>query len=91
MPGGSGSHLANNQLNWQWVASTDSRPNRVLNPVSQAKRYAPDGTYVHHRVLELRGVDAPAVHEPWNLAGLDRVALEQHCSGELITVTGHGA
>ncbi|MER5640184.1 deoxyribodipyrimidine photo-lyase [Kitasatospora sp. NPDC002227] len=40
--------LANNQLNWQWVAGTgtDTRPNRVLNPYRQAARYDPDGAYV---------------------------------------------
>ncbi|WP_435613103.1 cryptochrome/photolyase family protein [Streptomyces sp. bgisy159] len=70
--------VANNQLNWQWVAGTgtDSRPNRVLNPVTQARRYDPDGAYVHRWVPELRGVAAPAVHEPWKLPGGDRAALD---------------
>ncbi|WP_418960843.1 cryptochrome/photolyase family protein [Streptomyces tritici] len=70
--------VANNQLNWQWVAGTgtDTRPNRVLNPVAQAKRYDPDGGYVRHWVPELAGLDGPAVHEPWRLAGLDRAALD---------------
>jgi deoxyribodipyrimidine photo-lyase len=70
--------IANNQLNWQWVAGTgtDTRPNRVLNPVVQARRYDPDGTYVHRWLPELAGVDAPAVHEPWKLPGPDRAALD---------------
>ncbi|WP_328581484.1 cryptochrome/photolyase family protein [Streptomyces sp. NBC_00370] len=40
--------LANNQLNWQWAAGTgtDTRPNRVLNPLTQAKRFDRDGAYV---------------------------------------------
>lgn len=40
--------IANNSANWQWVAGTgcDTRPNRVLNPQRQAKRFDPDGTYV---------------------------------------------
>ncbi|GAA3047109.1 deoxyribodipyrimidine photo-lyase [Streptomyces roseofulvus] len=69
--------VANNQLNWQWVAGTgtDTRPNRVLNPVAQAKRYDPDGRYVRRWVPELAGLDGPAVHEPWRLKGLDRAAL----------------
>ncbi|WP_236654313.1 FAD-binding domain-containing protein, partial [Streptacidiphilus anmyonensis] len=65
--------VANNQLNWQWVAGTgtDTRPNRVLNPVTQAKRYDPDGEYVRRWVPELARLDAPAIHEPWKLpAGL---------------------
>ena len=51
--------VANNQLNWQWVAGTgtDTRPNRVLNPLRQAQRYDPDGTYVRRWVPELAGVD----------------------------------
>ncbi|MFK4104325.1 cryptochrome/photolyase family protein [Streptomyces sp. NPDC019531] len=70
--------VANNQLNWQWMAGTgtDSRPNRVLNPVTQAKRYDPDGTYVRRWVPELAALEGPLVHEPWRLRGLDRAALD---------------
>ncbi|MBO7940993.1 deoxyribodipyrimidine photo-lyase [Streptomyces sp. S9] len=65
--------VANNQLNWQWMAGTgtDSRPNRVLNPVTQAKRYDPDGAYVRCWVPELAEVAGPAVHEPWKLRTSD--------------------
>ncbi|MEU5634846.1 cryptochrome/photolyase family protein [Streptomyces rishiriensis] len=70
--------VANNQLNWQWVAGTgtDSRPNRVLNPVTQAKRFDPDGAYVRRWLPELAGLSAPEVHEPWKLTGTDRAALD---------------
>ncbi|MGW6536878.1 cryptochrome/photolyase family protein [Streptomyces sp. NPDC055051] len=70
--------VANNQLNWQWVAGTgtDTRPNRVLNPVAQAKRYDPDGAYVRRWVPELAGLDGAAVHEPWRLTGLDRASYD---------------
>ncbi|MCF3134911.1 cryptochrome/photolyase family protein [Streptomyces olivochromogenes] len=70
--------VANNQLNWQWMAGTgtDSRPNRVLNPVTQGKRYDPDGAYVRRWVPELEGVEGPVVHEPWKLWGLDRAAID---------------
>ncbi|MFF3330538.1 cryptochrome/photolyase family protein [Streptomyces sp. NPDC002888] len=70
--------VANNQLNWQWMAGTgtDSRPNRVLNPVTQAKRYDPDGAYVRRWVPELRELPGAAVHEPWKLRGLDRSAVD---------------
>lgn len=66
--------VANNQLNWQWVAGTgtDSRPNRVLNPVTQAKRYDPDGAYVRRWVPELAEVAGSAVHEPWKLPERER-------------------
>ncbi|MFJ6988210.1 MULTISPECIES: cryptochrome/photolyase family protein [unclassified Streptomyces] len=70
--------VANNQLNWQWVAGTgtDTRPNRVLNPVLQAKRYDPDGEYVRRWVPELADVEGPAVHEPWKLQGLERAGID---------------
>ncbi|MFF0749631.1 cryptochrome/photolyase family protein [Streptomyces sp. NPDC004267] len=70
--------VANNQLNWQWVAGTgtDTRPQRVLNPVRQGKRYDPDGSYVRRWVPELAGLDGPAIHEPWRLTGLDRAAFD---------------
>ncbi|MFF7331249.1 cryptochrome/photolyase family protein [Streptomyces sp. NPDC090306] len=70
--------VANNQLNWQWTAGTgtDTRPNRVLNPVTQAKRYDPDGAYVRRWVPELADLGTPAVHEPWRLAGEERAHLD---------------
>ncbi|MFF8863946.1 cryptochrome/photolyase family protein [Streptomyces sp. NPDC015139] len=68
--------IANNQLNWQWVAGTgtDTRPNRVLNPLTQGKRHDPDGAYVRRWVPELADVEGGAVHEPWKLRGRDRSA-----------------
>ncbi|MEU8518730.1 deoxyribodipyrimidine photo-lyase [Streptomyces sp. NBC_01216] len=70
--------VANNQLNWQWMAGTgtDSRPNRVLNPVLQGKRYDPDGVYVRRWVPELAGIEGAAVHEPWKLPGLERARYD---------------
>jgi deoxyribodipyrimidine photo-lyase len=62
--------IANNQLNWQWVAGTgtDTRPNRVLNPLRQAERYDPTGAYVRRYVPELAGLEDPRdVHQPWRL------------------------
>ncbi|MFJ6845390.1 cryptochrome/photolyase family protein [Streptomyces griseoluteus] len=69
--------VANNQLNWQWTAGTgtDTRPNRVLNPTAQARRYDPDGAYVRRWVEELAHVEGAAVHEPWKLSGPDRAKL----------------
>lgn len=70
--------LANNQLNWQWVAGTgtDTRPNRVLNPVRQALRYDPEGRYVHRWVPELADLPAPRVHEPWRLPAPERARYD---------------
>ncbi|HEU0213690.1 MAG TPA: deoxyribodipyrimidine photo-lyase [Jiangellaceae bacterium] len=61
--------VASNAGNWQWVAGTgnNTRPNRILNPLRQAKRFDPRGDYVRRYVHELAGIGGPAVHEPWNL------------------------
>jgi deoxyribodipyrimidine photo-lyase len=61
--------VANNVGSWQWVAGTgnDTRPNRVFNPVSQARRFDPDGRYVRRWVPELARVRDGAIHEPWRL------------------------
>ncbi|MFI9272179.1 cryptochrome/photolyase family protein [Kitasatospora sp. NPDC052896] len=70
--------VANNQLNWQWVAGTgtDTRPNRVLNPLAQAARFDPDGAYVRRWVPELASVGGPAVHRPWRLPATERARLD---------------
>ena len=42
-------------------------PGRVFNPITQAKRFDPDGDYVRRYVPELARIDGAAVHEPWKL------------------------
>lgn len=70
--------VANNQLNWQWAAGTgtDTRPGRVLNPLTQSQRFDPDGSYVRRWVPELGELRRPAVHEPWRLSGAERSRLD---------------
>ena len=61
--------VANNCLNWQWAAGTgtDTRPNRVLNPLRQAERYDQDGGYVRRWIPELDGLPTADIHQPWRL------------------------
>ena len=62
--------LASNQHNWQWTAGsgTDASPfYRVFNPVSQGRKFDPEGDYVRRWVPELGDVEGAAVHEPWEL------------------------
>jgi deoxyribodipyrimidine photo-lyase len=68
--------MANNTMNWQWVAGTgtDSRFNRIMNPVTQGRRHDPDGDYVRRYVPELAEVVGPSVHQPWVLP----VELRRH-------------
>ena len=58
--------IANNQLNWQWVAGTgtDANPHRVFNPIRQSERFDPDGHYIRRYVSELADVDSALIHDP---------------------------
>lgn len=70
--------VAQNVGNWQWVAGTgtDAAPYfRVFNPVTQSKRYDPEGTYIRSWVPELEAAPRAVIHAPWRadpaeLAGL---------------------
>ena len=61
---------AQNVGNWQWVAGTgpDAAPyHRILNPVSQSRKFDPQGDYVRRWVPELAGLDGKAIHAPWSV------------------------
>jgi len=70
--------IANNAGNWQWVAGTgnDTRPNRVFNPIRQARRFDPEGEYVRRHVPELEAIEGGAVHEPWRLPSSQRRRID---------------
>ena len=60
--------LANNTLGWQWTAGTgaDAAPYfRVFNPVTQAEKFDPKGTYIARWVPELASIPVPARFAPW--------------------------
>ena len=60
--------LASNQHGWQWVAGTgtDASPYfRVFNPVSQSKKFDPDGTYIRRWIPEIRLLPDRSIHAPW--------------------------
>lgn len=60
--------LANNSLGWQWVAGSgaDAAPYfRIFNPITQGKKFDPDGVYIRRWVPELSKLPNPQVHEPW--------------------------
>jgi deoxyribodipyrimidine photo-lyase len=62
---------AQNNGNWQWIASTGADPapyfRRLFNPVTQQRKFDPDGIYVRRWVPELRGVPDARLAEPWTM------------------------
>jgi deoxyribodipyrimidine photo-lyase len=63
--------VANNNGNWQWIASVGVDPQpvgrRIYNPTLQQQRFDPDGTYVRAHVPELRGVPEEFLATPWTM------------------------
>ena len=60
--------LASNVAGWQWVAGSgaDAAPYfRIFNPVSQGKKFDPEGEYVLRYCPELRGLQKKFLHQPW--------------------------
>ncbi|MEX1056654.1 MAG: deoxyribodipyrimidine photo-lyase, partial [Natronospirillum sp.] len=56
-----------NNGNWQWGASTgvDAAPYfRIFNPLRQAQKFDPEGTYVRQWIPELAHLPLPAIHTP---------------------------
>jgi len=71
--------LGSNNGGWQWSASTgtDAAPYfRIMNPVSQSKRYDPEGDAIRQHVPELADIDGPEIHEPDTLPSLLRSQLD---------------
>ncbi len=60
--------LAANNGGWQWCASTgtDSVPYfRIFNPVSQSRKFDPEGQYIRTWIPELAHLDAKTIHAPY--------------------------
>jgi deoxyribodipyrimidine photo-lyase len=62
---------ANNNGNWQWIASVGVDPQpafrRIYNPARHMERYDPSGRYVRRYVPELREVPDRWLAEPWTM------------------------
>ncbi len=60
--------LANNSASWQWIAGcgADAAPYfRIFNPVTQGKKFDPDGRYVRRYVPEIGSLPDKFLHNPW--------------------------
>ncbi|MGZ5412390.1 MAG: cryptochrome/photolyase family protein [Solirubrobacterales bacterium] len=62
---------ANNNGNWQWIASVGVDPQpyfrRIYNPTTHMERYDPEGRYVRRYVPELEHVPDEHLREPWRM------------------------
>ena len=61
--------MANNAASWQWVAGSgaDAAPYfRIFNPVTQGRKFDPDGAYVRRWCPELAGLDNDIIHAPFD-------------------------
>ncbi len=60
--------LAANNGGWQWVASSgcDAQPwFRIFNPVSQSKKFDPQGRFIRRYLPQLATLPDAALHAPW--------------------------
>ncbi len=63
---------------WQWSAGvgTDAQPwFRVFNPVTQSRRFDPDGRFIRRYLPELAALPAGFVHAPWTLPAAEQARL----------------
>lgn len=66
--------VSQNVGNWQWTAGTgmDAAPYfRIFNPISQSRKFDPQGDYIRRFIPELAGLDRKTIHAPWEAGPLD--------------------
>ena len=69
--------LAANNGGWQWAASTgcDAQPYfRIFNPVSQSRKFDPQGKFIRRYLPQLAALPDAAVHAPWEASPVDLAA-----------------
>ncbi|MGF6526402.1 cryptochrome/photolyase family protein [Variovorax sp. PvP013] len=60
--------LASNNGGWQWASSSgcDAQPYfRIFNPVSQSKRFDPEGKFIRRYLPQLAKLSNAMIHAPW--------------------------
>lgn len=60
--------LSANNGGWQWSASTgtDAAPYfRMFNPVSQSKKFDPEGVFIRRWLPQLKSLSNKEIHAPW--------------------------
>ena len=69
--------LASNNGGWQWASSTgcDAQPwFRIFNPVSQSRKFDPQGRFILKYLPQLSGLRADALHAPWTASPVELAA-----------------
>jgi deoxyribodipyrimidine photo-lyase len=69
--------LASNNGGWQWAASTgcDAQPwFRIFNPVTQSRRFDPDGRFIRRYLPQLAQLPDALLHAPWTARPVDLAA-----------------
>ncbi|MFY8088339.1 MAG: FAD-binding domain-containing protein, partial [Rubrivivax sp.] len=69
--------LAANNGGWQWAASTgcDAQPYfRIFNPVSQSRKFDPQGRFIRRYLPQLASLPDEALHAPWEARPVDLAA-----------------
>jgi len=69
--------LSANVGGWQWAASSgcDAQPwFRIFNPVTQSRRFDPQGRFIRRYLPELARFSDKQIHEPWLASGAEQAA-----------------
>jgi len=79
--------LAANNGGWQWSASTgcDAQPwFRIFNPVTQSRKFDPQGRFIRRYLPELAHLDDDEIHAP-------RTPVVEHAAARARTLARYGA
>jgi len=66
--------LSANNGGWQWASSsgTDAQPYfRIFNPVSQSRKFDPQGKFILRYLPQLAGLPPDLLHAPWTARPVD--------------------
>jgi deoxyribodipyrimidine photo-lyase len=69
--------LASNNGGWQWASSSgcDAQPwFRIFNPVSQSRKFDPEGRFILRYLPQLAGLPLEVLHAPWTANPMELAA-----------------
>ncbi|MBI2772783.1 MAG: deoxyribodipyrimidine photo-lyase [Burkholderiales bacterium] len=69
--------LSANNGGWQWASSSgcDAQPYfRIFNPVSQSRKFDPQGKFILKYLPQLAGLPEAALHAPWTASPVELAA-----------------